>query len=167
MKQDAANTLAILGIIKKKVAELETQYRYAVIADTEPGEKRNAKAGTDRTAQVYMSDPAPAWRVTDRDAFVKWIETHRPDEIVTTSSVRESFEKAVRADGGVIDEATGEVVEVPGLSLVPGNPTLTVKLDRDADRTVMQWMADEGMTAGEFLDEVTVAVAQIEAGRDA
>lgn len=65
--------------------------------------------------------------ITDPDKFKAWVADHRPEELVTTTAVRDSYQKAV-LDGV---EKRGEAVDadgnqIPGVSVGPKAPVLTV-----------------------------------------
>ena len=92
MNQEHANRLLVLGVLTKIVARLDREVRAAV--DMDPGDRKAAYANGRRIGAVTMTDPKPAYRVTDRDAFRAWVKDHRPDEIVIIESVRSSYEQA-------------------------------------------------------------------------
>lgn len=62
--------------------------------------------------------------VTDLDRFVEWAEQHAPDAVKRTALVSGLPADWAR-DGGVIVTPEGE--QVPGVEVVTGEPTVTVK----------------------------------------
>lgn len=154
MNTEQANRLITIAVLKKKLAELEAVERAAAMDGADPGDKKHAKIGDHRIGQVWLTDPEPSWRVTDAAKFAEWVAEHEPDEIVTVTSVRASFEKAIREQGGYLNPATGEVEEVPGLALVKGSPSLTVKADASADQVIAAHLYETGQTYGSALDSI-------------
>lgn len=92
------------------------------------------REGTDRwrtpfgTVSIAMRQPQIR---LDPAAFLAWVKRHRPTEVITTETVRTSYQDAVVKrlviDGDdVIDPETGEVVE--WASVQPGgHPYLSVR----------------------------------------
>lgn len=154
MNTEEANRLITIAVLKKKLAELEAELRHDAACGLDPGDKKHAKIGDHRIGQVWLTDPEPSWRVTDSARFAEWVAENAPDEIVTVTSVRASFEKAIRDQGGYINPETGEVEEVPGLALVKGSPTLTVKADAGAEQVIAAHLHEMGQTYGNTLDQI-------------
>ncbi len=91
--------------------------------------------------------------VTGEAAFLAWVTKHHPSEVVTTPHVRESFQdnvlKSVRERGGWPDKATGEVVDVPGVTTREGDPYPVVTLADGAENVIAgAWRAGEIDLAG-------------------
>jgi hypothetical protein len=84
--------------------------------------------------------------VTNPAAFLAWVRATRPEEVVDEPVVRESFTEAVRrsvrAHGGWLNTATGEIETVPGMERKTGNPKVSVELEPDAGDVVMQAWRD-------------------------
>lgn len=84
-------------------------------------------------------------RVTDAAALLAWADEHTPGEVVTTRAVRPAFVTrlldAVKADGGWVDPATSELIEIDGVEVNTGPPTLQVKANDEADRLVAEALA--------------------------
>ena len=63
-----------------------------------------------------------AWRVTDRDAFVRWMQSNRPEAVVMVPTVVPAFEAAILKDPVTED---GEVPD--GIEETTGSPVLQVR----------------------------------------
>jgi hypothetical protein len=146
MNQEHANRLLVLGVLTKIVARLDREVRAAV--DMDPGDRKAAYANGRRIGAVTMTDPKPAYRVTDREAFVEWVKTNRPDEIIITYAVRSSYEKCL-LDAGC-DPATGEAI--PGLELVEGRPHVMVTTETGAETAIRAELATNGLSFAEVLE---------------
>jgi hypothetical protein len=146
VNQETANKLVTLAVLKKIVDRLDREVRGAVAMD--PGDRKAAYASEKRIGAVTMSDPKPAFKVTDGAAFRAWVKEHRPDEIVTTEAVRSSFERAILEVG--CDAATGEAI--PGVELVDGTPYVIVKAETGAESAIRHELATNGLSFAAVLD---------------
>ncbi len=154
MKQEQANRLILIFLLKKKLALLEADEKATAFEGSDPGDKKNGKAGQYRIGTVSISDPEPAWRVSDSRQFGEWVAKNYPDEILSVTSVRAGFEKAILAAGGMLDETSGELVEPPGIKLVQGPSVVTVRPAPDAEQNVAAHLHEEGLTYGAALDSI-------------
>lgn len=150
-KSSAALSVAVLKVLFDRLARHDRDLRDDLTTSTVPGERLPAVIpGTDTpVGWVTRTKPTktkPAPKVTDPAGFLRWVEEHRPDEIVTPApQVRSSFVAAVLADGGVTDTATGELVLPDGVEWVtpePSKSTLRVVLeDGGAEAIEAAWAA--------------------------
>lgn len=106
--------------------------------------------------------------ISDPDAFLAWVKEHRPDEVVVTEQVRESYVKSVLEDrlvvmrGEVFDSKTGEPVEWATLG-PDGNPYTTwtaSEQQKEAKETARALFRDHG-------PELAVNLRQITTGEEA
>lgn len=147
--QETANKAVMLGVLKKVVARLDAEVRAEVTMD--PGDRKAAFAGGKRIGYVTMTDPDAGFRVTDGEAFRAWVKAHRPDEIVTTESVRSSFEKAI------LDRGCDEQGEsIPGIEWVQPASFLQVRPTPDAEAAIRAELAREGLSFAGVLDSLSV-----------
>lgn len=97
-----------------------------------------------------LSVPRLTARVVDEAAFVGWVASHAPAETVVT--VRDAYRKSLLAQlaaGGVAEVAdpeTGEIVHVPGVEIVTGEPKHTVRLSKDGPGRIVE-ASREGLLA--------------------
>lgn len=107
-------------------AEIHAATREELAASLSRGTKHTAFNDDEsiELGQVWMSNPKGSWRVTDEAALLAWVEANHPSALVEVHETRISpaWLKGLLADGA---DANGE--EPPGISLVAGRPTLTVK----------------------------------------
>ncbi len=152
MNQETANQLVVLSILKRRVAAFETEIRAQVLADSDPGDKKNAKAGDARIGTVSVTDPETSWRVVDRAALTAHVKEKWPTEVhsFTTETIRSAFEKKLLENP--VDESTGEVV--PGLAEIKGGSVVQVRPGKDAEQIIADHMIREGLTFGQALDAI-------------
>lgn len=102
-------------------------------------------------------------RITDPAAFLAWVKEHRPDEVVVTEQVRDSYTKSVLEDrlvvmrGEVFDSTTGEPVEWAALG-PDGNPyaTWTASADqKEAKETARSLFREHGPRLATNLRQIT------------
>jgi hypothetical protein len=148
VNQEHANRLLVLGVLTKIVARLDREVRAAV--DMDPGDRKAAYANGRRIGAVTMTDPKPAYRVTDREAFVEWVKTNRPDEIIITYAVRSSYEKFLLQEG--VDITTGEAI--PGIDLVTPAPHVMVTTETGAETAIRAELASNGLSFAAVLEWV-------------
>jgi hypothetical protein len=113
----------------------------------EVGVREIGKLGDLPVGTVQLNKGRESWVIADQRAFLAWVQENRPGEIITTPTVRTSYADAVKAackkDGGVVDEATGELIVPPGVELREGDPTLTVKPAPEARAAVLEALGVE------------------------
>jgi hypothetical protein len=126
VNQEKANQLVLVAVLKRMLNKIDRDLRESVEMDR--GDRKAAQADGRRIGHVLLTDPQPAFRVVDGEAFRAWVREHRPEEIVTVESVRSSYEKAVLDRG--CDDA-GEAI--PGIELVDSPPVLRVDTYPDAE----------------------------------
>lgn len=122
--------LARRAIGEKSVIEAATEIHAATREELAASLSRGTKHTafnydeTIELGQVWMTNPKGSWRVTDEAALLAWVEANHPTALVEVHETRISpaWLKGLLADGA---DANGE--EPPGISLVAGRPTLTVK----------------------------------------
>lgn len=160
LTRNQATVLLLQKAVLDRLQELNAQARAEAAKRLEVGE---AKAGGHGFGRVRLDKGAGGPRkpkIVNREAFTEWvIERHsdvgyEPAHTETTlvpGRVRPAYETAilakVKADGGLVDEETGEVEEVPGVDLVDVNPVLKVLVDDDVvGPYVTELLANAGLT---------------------
>lgn len=150
MNQELANQLVVLAIVKRRVEAFEKTLRARVMDDSDPGDKKNAKAGEHRIGTVSVTDPETSWRVTDAEAFTAYVKERWPSEVYAIENVRGAFAKQLLDNP--VDEQTGEVI--PGLAEVKGGSVVQVRPGKDAEQIIADYMLREGLTFGSALDAI-------------
>lgn len=115
-----AERLAALSAIKAGLDQLIAEAK----ADTlEAADLAGARSFETPFGQVNVSHREASVVITDEAAFLAHVKATRPDEVVTTETVRPSYVKSVlsglayiSAHGVVIDTTAGDIVEWAGLS---------------------------------------------------
>ncbi len=150
-REELCSRLLAVRALKELIAAEETRLRTEVYElFTRPGQREAGTLDGQELGTVQLDRPSTSWQVRDRAAFTAWVEDTHPDEIVR--SVNPAFERSVldrvKRDGGLVDEATGEVGMPPGLLLVQGSPTLKTRLAGDAKPTVLAALGESARVLG-------------------
>ena len=120
-------TLADRLIRQKAILDLLTKANDETRAEAKllyrPGSADATAAG-----RVSMAKGRTAARVTDRGALTAWLKAHNIDgAIIVTETINPALVAALCASKGeMIDPATGEVCQVPGIEVTTADPYLTV-----------------------------------------
>ena len=102
---------------------LHDQTREAAASVLDPGDRKDLG----ELGMVYVTKPKGAWKIVDQAALVEWLSEHAPQHLSTRTIVEVSpLILRVMEDGQLPDE-DGVMQQVPGVELVAGHPTLTVK----------------------------------------
>lgn len=128
---------AIAGDVKSSRRALEP----TLIA----GEKvRGVLADGTVIGNVQITEPPASVVVTDERALLDYVRRTRPDEIVTTEHIRESFrthllgmakdQLTTDEHGGLVVDKNGEVI--PGLALDYGTPRYVPTINADGRRVL-------------------------------
>lgn len=129
---DAATRVAIVAALKTKVLEAYELARTEAGDHMDPGDRKAAQLGDGKLGHVTVANGSTRAKVTNEDAFTKWVADNHPDEIV--QAVRPSYVNKILSDakhyGQAVDVTSGELI--PGVDVAVGNPYVTVKLAEDA-----------------------------------
>mgnify|MGYP007082239270 FL=1 len=114
-------------ILMKALTDLVDAEKKATDAEAkalfEPGDRKAVRYAGEKVGTITVSEPKPAWRVTDRRAFTAWVQANHPDAVVAEPVVVPGWEKDLLADP--VDPATGEIPD--GVELKTGSPSWIVK----------------------------------------
>lgn len=141
--REIVTRLLVLKVLEARVAELKGDLREAGARALRVGDNMAGYLdGDDRAlGRVGLSKPSQTWKVVDVDVLTAWVEVHAPSEIERRPVIRNSFLAPLMAGckthkGHWLNPATGELVEIDGVELSTGTPTLTVKASEDAEAIV-------------------------------
>lgn len=102
---------------------LHDQTREAAASVLDPGDRKDLG----ELGMVYVTKPKAAWKIVDQAAMIEWLSEHAPQHLTTRTVIEVSpLILRVMEDGQLPDE-DGVMQQVPGVELVAGRPTLTVK----------------------------------------
>lgn len=139
--------LLLRAVVTRELKRVDDRHRQELLADSSddpdaamtPGERRAVHVRGPDGERVKVGDirvdaaPTTA-KVANEAAFLAWVREHHPSEIV--EAVRPAFARRVldqvRQDGGWVDQATGELVDVPGVVVETGEPRVVVTSIRGA-----------------------------------
>jgi len=117
----------------------------------------------DEVGQVGRSRPAQRVVVNDEAALLAWVQEHRPDEVITTSTIRTSFLTYLKRQatqlGHAVDESTGEII--PGIEVVEGTSSYRVTPSTEGRAAVLGML--NGTPIEQTLD-AALAVLELPAG---
>lgn len=134
--RDLAAALAVTTVIADAAKARKDEIRAALAAaldDVGADSVRAELPDGNRVAKSTLITPNPKPVVSDEGAFIEWVETFRPDEIVKT--VRDSYKRVIlerlasTPDGTAIDPDTGEVV--PGVRFTTGATYVSTRFEKD------------------------------------
>lgn len=137
-KDELARTVVAHKALKEFLSGKELDAKGHLLGEMRKGDRIGVPDddGTDLGTVTYSSGSRTP-KVTNEDAFFDWVAANRPDEIVETvkQGVRPAYEAAVlgevKTHGGHLTE-DGEIVPVPGVEVMQGDPYLMVKTTPDA-----------------------------------
>lgn len=123
-----ATLKALSKLVEDRLAEVRSQMQSGLnAAEKESGTRQIAASLPDGTpvATISLTDPQPEAKVTDAEAFKAWVIAHYPSEIERrfVTEVRAAFvdkllaEMTAAGTPRVVDTETGELHEVPGVSV--------------------------------------------------
>lgn len=122
---------AALTFLTDRLAKAQASVRAELMQIMKPGERAIAALSSgEEVGTVTIGKPALSASVVDEDAFIRWVEENRPDEIV--GMVRSSYRTAVLA----MCKAAGEPVTVdgevvPGVRVAHGSPSYRPAYNKD------------------------------------
>lgn len=110
-----------------------------------PGEREVGMLLDHRIGTVSLEAGRETWTVTDEEAFLQWNTEHYPQHLQKTvgSVWRDFVLMSCKNVGGLLNEATGEVEEVPGVVRRVSAPTLVERPDKHAGFVVREWLGVE------------------------
>lgn len=149
--QEYASTLVTIKMLKDKLDVLDKTARAHWRDYLGAGDRKSTVVGS-----VTITHPKPSWRVVDLPAYHAWVRVNAPTELYTVEAVNSAWESSVLARGGVVDEATGEVVPVPGTALRDGTPVVQVRPAAGAEEYIAAELAAMKVTAAELLTRLDV-----------
>lgn len=144
---DVATQLGVVKFLSDKLTAARKEDLGPQATSALPvGTRLPVMVGGEHIGWLSIPQPRTTATVADPAKFLAWAREHAPTEIV--EAVRESFTRnvleSVKARGGWLDKATGEVVEVPGVTVSQGDPYPKVDLaDGAGDAIGKAWRAGQ------------------------
>ena len=157
--REVAVQLALIKTVEKRVSAAFTATKAVALKVLDATDRKSAVLddGT-KIGTISVKEGAESTYVSDPAAFLAWVKANRPDEVVTTESVRSSYRAAViarakEADGVLFDPETGE--QIPGLARSKGDPVVSVLVTDKHLENVAAALADGRLSlAGVIVPEV-------------
>lgn len=120
--RDAALRAGVWQTVEKRAGELKNQAREELKA-LPFGDSVAGKHGDHILCKASWVKGRQSIRIKDEQALLDWVTNHHPTEVVY--SVNPAFVKTFKAVGGMVIDSNGE--PVPGMTVVEGDPYITVK----------------------------------------
>lgn len=99
----------------------------------EPGDRKAVRRDGQKLGEITVSDPKPAWKVTDRAAFTRWVQENHPAAVVTEVRVVPAWEATLLRDpvdaDGVIPDGVEMKTATPSWIVKPAPDALRVLAD--------------------------------------
>ncbi len=155
-----ATLLVASRVLADQLKAVDAALRAQAGAGMLVGERAVAAVGDTPIGTVTRTKPrdgSTTAAVTDEAALIAWCDVHAPTEVQTVRSVRVGFQRVLldaAKNGGWVDKATGEVVDVPGVTVTegaPGAPGLMVKPAEDAEGVLRAAWQDGRLALSELL----------------
>lgn len=148
-----------VSVVKAKVTQADAALRERLGMMLDPSERVPGRIGDAKIGSASKTDPKPTARVVNGELFRAWVKENRPEEIVTVEAVRSSFESAllkIVTECGGMTTPDGEVVDVPGVEVVPGVPVVRVVPEKGAEDVIAAALAADGLTLTQLLEAANV-----------
>ncbi|MEU8271584.1 hypothetical protein AB0B89_31040 [Sphaerisporangium sp. NPDC049002] len=146
-RDEQAVRLIVSAVLADILAKADRADRDQVRTTWVVGDRLNGVVADHPAGAIQVKKGAVRATVTDQAAFAEWVKTHRADELETvrTTRVRPAYVSAVLTAAkktGTAVTADGE--EIPGITVVAGEPTVAVTLADDAaDLVSAAWQSGE------------------------
>lgn len=140
-----ARSLAEAQILKDlNASHKKTRAKLAELF-ADPGDRETGKLLDHCIGTVSLEAGRETWTVTDEEAFLQWNTEHYPQHLQKTvgSVWRDFVLMSCKNVGGLLNETTGEVEEVPGVMRRVSAPTLVERPDKHAGFVVREWLGVE------------------------
>jgi len=165
----------VFHIIEREAKQAKDTAK-AEVAELLPfGNTEAARIGDEILCKTSWSKTSSSVAVTDEGVFTAWVKEHHPTEIVETvrsgyvaaaflewakehhptevvETVNPAYVKALKPVGYAVIDAAGEVV--PGIDVVAGKPSLSVRAEKNAVDLVARLIA-EGRVSLDSVKELT------------
>lgn len=145
-RKDEVTLALIEAVILDLLGDKHAQRRAELYKEfQDPGDREVGKLLDQPIGTVALQKGREIWRVADPEAFLQWVTENYPQHLQKSVGTvfRDWVLLSCKAHGGLLDEATGEVEEVPGVVKQVGAPILKETPDKDAGRTVREWLGVE------------------------
>lgn len=100
---------AILKAAAEVIATARTAHDAPVKELFEPGDRKTVRANKVKLATLSKSEPKEVWKVTGKEAFVRWCEKHHPAVVTYVPTVPDGWRDAFLKHP--FDPETGEIAD--------------------------------------------------------
>jgi hypothetical protein len=139
--RDAAFRAGVWQVIEQRAKELKDEAK-AELVGLEVGDTVAGRWDGKVIAKATKSKGRTKLAIHDEAAFLEWVKATHPTEVV--ESVNPAYVKSLEARAkdlglGAVIDSDGEVV--PGVSIIEGEPFVSVRRDKDAPFVVAQLLS--------------------------
>jgi hypothetical protein len=154
--REYATHLLLLATLAKKVKAAEIEVRLDAATEFDRVGVRDVGIVNDeQIGHVRVVRGSKTASVVDPAAFLAWAQKHHPEAVETVEQVRPDVQarwlNEVKLNGGVLDEATGELAEPDGVRVWQGDRKLVVAPSKDAGDVIARAIAANALTLMDFL----------------
>lgn len=143
-------TLVARALAEKQILKMLTEAHSQTRAElaelfADAGDRETGKLLDHRIGTVSLEAGRETWTVADEEAFLQWNAEHYPQHLQKSvgSVWRDFVLMSCKNVGGLLNETTGEVEEVPGVVRRVSAPTLVERPDKHAGFVVREWLGVE------------------------
>lgn len=137
--RDAVLRAAVFATIAERANQLKDEAR-AALSGIPLGDTLSARHGDRLLAKASLSKGKSKLVVTDAQRLLEWVKANHPSEVV--ESVNQAYLTSLTAKAkevGAVIDSQGDIV--PGVELVEGLPTVSVRREKDAMEIVGEMLA--------------------------
>lgn len=156
---DAALRAGVFHVIAKEAAAAKDAAKAEIAAALPKGDAVAGRVGDEILCKASWSKGTTSTVVVDQDALLAWVKEHHPTEIVeervvVTETVNQAYLKSLKVAGTNVIDSDGLVV--PGVQVVTGKQSLSVRTEKNALDMVLALMA-EGRVSLDSIKELPAA----------
>jgi len=132
----------VFAVVEREAKAAKDAARAELMAGLPFGDAVAGRVGDDLVCKVSWSKGSTKIVVTDERAFLEWVKTHHPTEVV--ESVNPAYQRSLNLVGSAVVDADGVVAD--GVEVVTGEPFLSVRSEKGALELVARMVASGQVT---------------------
>lgn len=149
---DVALRAGVFQVVEREAKAAKDAAKAQLVSLLPFGDTVAGRVGDDILCKASWSKGSQKITVTDPTAYLAWVKECHPTEVV--ESVNTAYTSSLKAVDGVVIDADG--LPVDGVEVISGNPSLSVRSEKQALALVQQLVAD-GRVSLDAIKELTTA----------